>query len=153
MKRLQAVFTSLMITAGAAQAADIYGGIALDYGMPHSGDTVQHGTILMGARLPSLSGYFAAEADIGANFGGADYSTLRARGIYGTSFGQVTGFGSLGGAIYSGGGARETGLSASIGAETAIFGNTRLRGEVIRDFMSGTATPTTVVRAGLIQDF
>lgn len=96
MKRLQAVFTSLMITAGAAQAADIYGGIALDYGMPHSGDTVQHGTILMGARLPSLSGYFAAEADIGANFGGADYSTLRARGIYGTSFGQITGFGSLG---------------------------------------------------------
>ena len=153
MKTLQAMIAAFAMTASMAQAADIYGGIALDYGRPHSGEARQHGTVLVGTRISSQLGFFAAEADVGADFGDADYSTLRARGIYGTSFGNFVGFGSLGGTLYRDNGKSYTSLNAGIGAEKNITSRLRVRGEIIRDFMPNYTTSVTVLRAGLVQDF
>ncbi|WP_458791296.1 hypothetical protein [Yoonia sp. MH D7] len=151
-------FTTLLaalVCAGtSASAQDIYAGVALDYGLPHSGDAQTAASLLVGGSYSLGTMAIAGEAEYGAaaTFGG-DYDTARLRLIGSYDFGSVTALASLGGTYYDAGADTFTGYNFGVGAQMPITGALDIRGEIMRDMMDDYGTNVTTTRLAAIYTF
>lgn len=148
------IAVAIALTGGAAQAQDVYAGVAFDYGYPHSGDTQTAASLLAGASYDIGLMSFGAEIEYGASatFGG-DYDTARLRIMGGYDFGGFTALASIGGTRYDAGADTFSGYNFGLGAQVPISNALDLRAEFIRDMMDDYGTNVTTTRIAAIYDF
>ena len=152
-KLLPIAFATLLGTAATAQDAYVAG--ALDYMLPHDGDTQFVGTAMAGLVFDAGLFGVGGEAEYGLNVGGdADYDTARARAWVSYDWGDYT--------IRAGGGITEYyfanenfgGFHALLGAERALSEALSIRGEFIRDFVDDAfVAGITTTRVGVVFNF
>lgn len=149
------IFAAAFVVAGAAaQAQDIYAGVAFDYATPHAGDTQTAASLFLGGNYELGTLAIGAEAEYGAaaTFGG-DYDTARLRLIGSYDFGTVKALASLGGTRYDAGADAFTGYNYGIGVQVPVSNALDMRGEIIRDMMDDYGTNVTTTRIAAIYSF
>jgi hypothetical protein len=152
--KITVIAVAMALTGGAAQAQDIYAGVAFDYAYPHAGDTQTAATLLAGASFDVGTISFGAEIEYGASatFGG-DYDTARLRLVGAYDFGSVTALATVGGTRYDAGADTFSGYNFGLGAQVPISDALDLRGEFIRDMMDDYGTNVTTTRIAAVYDF
>ncbi len=152
--KITTLAAAFLCAGSAASAQDIYAGVALDYGLPHSGDAQTAASLLIGGSYSLGTMAIGAEAEYGAaaTFGG-DYDTARLRLIGSYDFGSVTALASLGGTHYDAGADTFTGYNFGLGAQMPLTSSLDLRGEIIRDMMDDYGTNVTTTRLAAIYTF
>jgi hypothetical protein len=154
MKTAFALAAALFL-ANPAHALEAYGGVTLDYALPHSGDAQTLVTALGGITTSSVGPRFGAEVELGVALGAAaDYNTRRFNGVVRYDIGSLLVFGQVGLDQYVFESDTENGWNAGLGGEFAISGNIALRGAVVRTFITDGASPdTTTTRFGVAYRF
>ena len=147
--KISMIAVAIALTGGAAQAQDVYAGVAFDYGSPHAGDAQTAASLLAGASFDTGLLSFGAEVEYGASatFGG-DYDTARLRVIGGYDFGGFTALASIGGTRYT-----FSGYNYGLGAQVPVSNAIDLRAEFIRDMMDDYGANVTTTRIAAIYDF
>lgn len=141
--------------AGAAQAQDVYAGVAFDFNQPHSGSSQQAASLLLGGTVDMGTLSIGVEADYGASstFGG-DYDTARLRLMGGYDLGSVTALGSIGATRFMDDAGNADGYNVGLGLQGAVSNSLDLRGEMIRDFVADEhGTNVTTTRLSAIYSF
>ena len=134
--------------------AEIYGGISLDYGIPHSGNERMHSSIILGNRVEKENYSYGGELDVGSSIDSrVTYTTLRVRFLVGLPLEIFTPQIGLGNTIYIDNGKDYASFNISGGIETDYFNNSKLRLEAIRDFNPDHTTPVTAIRVAFLLPF
>ncbi|SFS02265.1 hypothetical protein [Yoonia litorea] len=154
MKRLIPIVLAACL-GSAATAQDLYVGGAVDYLLPHDGDTQFAGTALAGMGFDAGRFGVGAEGEYGLHLGGdAEYDMARVRAWVSYDWGHYT--------VRAGGGITEYyfddtnygGFHAMLGAERALNESLSLRGEFIRDFVDDAFDAgITATRVGVVFNF
>ena len=145
-----------VLTIGIIKSAfgDIYGGAGLDYGSPHAGKDRIHGSIIIGNRFSQESYFYGAELDFGTSLDDVvEYTTARARLLFGIPQEIFTPIIGLGSTVYIDNGTTYGSPNISGGIETKIGNISTLRIEAIRDFNPDHTTPVTIIRIGLLWEY
>lgn len=152
--KISVIAMAIALTGSAAQAQDVYAGVAFDYGSPHAGDAQTAASLLAGASFDTGLLSFGAEVEYGASatFGG-DYDTARLRIMGGYDFGGFTALASIGGTRYDAGADTFSGYNYGLGAQVPVSNAIDLRAEFIRDMMDDYGTNVTTTRIAAIYDF
>lgn len=152
--KISVIAVAIALTGGAAQAQDVYAGVAFDYGSPHSGDAQTAASLLAGASYDTGLLSFGAEIEYGASatFGG-DYDTARLRIMGGYDFGGFTALASIGGTRYDAGADTFSGYNFGLGAQVPVSNAIDLRAELIRDIMDDYEADVTTTRIAAIYAF
>lgn len=152
--KITTLAAALLCAGTAASAQDIYAGVAVDYGLPHSGDGQAAASLLLGGTYNLGTLAIGAEAEYGAaaTFGG-DYDTARLRLIGSYDFGSFTALASLGGTHYDTGDDGFSGYNFGLGAQMPLTNTLDVRGEIIRDMMDDYGTDVTTTRLAAIYTF
>ncbi len=152
--RISALALALAVTGGAAHAQDVYVGVALDYGQPHSGDTQSVASLMVGGAFDMGTMSVGVEAEYGAaaSFGG-DYDTARLRLLGGYDLGSVTALASIGATSYDLGATSASGYNVGLGVQMPVNNALDVRAEFIRDFMDDYGTDVTTTRIAAVYSF
>lgn len=152
--KISIIAVAVALTGSAAQAQDVYAGVAFDYGSPHAGDAQTAASLMAGASYDLGTMSLGAEVEYGASatFGG-DYDTARLRLIGGYDFGGVTALASIGGTRYNTGADTFTGYNFGIGAQMPVSDVLDIRAEFMRDMMEDYGTNVTTTRIAAIYSF
>ena len=157
MKTILAALCALCV-GSAATAQEFHGGLAFDYGKPHSGEDQSGLSWLGGVTFGGPTFRYGFELDVGTPFGGnTDYDTnrLRLMGFY--DIGDYTILGGVGVTRYQFGDDDNDGSNVSIGVARDFSDRWALRGEFIRDFMDedfdGFTDAVTTTRLAMIYRF
>lgn len=153
MKKIALLLGALTIGSSVA-AQEFYGGLSLDYSLPHSGDSQTAASLIGGVMFGGPVLKYGAEADFGFPLAGdAEYDTVRLRAMGSYDFGDYTVLAGLGVTEYSVGNASADGQNVSVGVQRAISDRVTLRAEFIRDFMEDGVSNTTTTRIGAVYYF
>ena len=153
--RIFAITSIATLMAAPVLAQDVYGGIAADYGLPHSGDSQTSLSGLVGLQFGSGAIGYGVEADYGFGVAGLqDRDTGHLRGLLTYDLGSVTGIATLGFTRYDiEGDDVYSGYNFGLGVQAPVGEKLLLRGEIFRDNMDGYPTNVTTSRVGVLYKF
>ncbi len=152
--KLLILAAAMGLTAGAAQAQDVYAGVSFDYGQAQTGESQTAASLVAGATFDVGTLSMGAEVEYGAAATlGGDYDTTRLRMIGGYEFGTATALASIGGTRFDEGAIAYTGYNFGLGVQMPVTNALDLRGEVIRDIMKDGGTNATTTRLAAIYSF
>jgi len=152
--KITTIAIAVALLGGAANAQDMYAGVAFDYGLADTDDSQTVATLLGGVTYDLGTMSISGEVEYGAAAVlGGDYDTARLRLIGGYDFGTVTALASIGGTSFSGDAGDDTGFNFGLGVQAQITNSLDLRGEVIRDVMGDDGTDATTGRVAAIYSF